>query len=139
MDRINKPLGAIVPILMVIVSAVVGCYGDIEPGDVPGMYVANYREFTDTLFIEDDGWYIHLWARDDTTVFDTGLWEYGFVGGERVVDFKNFSFPPRKGLGTVSPPNFWPARMERSLLGEIRLIINSDLGLYYQQRESGPK
>ena len=65
-----------------------------------------------------------------------GVWEYEIFQDQPLISFYNFdhrwsdSYTEEQGV-----ENVWPAFIERSIFGKIRLGLSADLGFYYEKVE----
>lgn len=116
---------------LLLVLSILSCSGGAERS-VVGRYRANHGKAEDLLVINEDSTWVRHFGSGDAAVEDRGSWERDVVGGNPVVVFHGFAArwdsSTRKGL--------WPARIETSSFGNLRLMISYDRSLYYERIDS---
>jgi hypothetical protein len=109
-----------------------GC-GNITRDDVLGKYLANHGKGLDEIEIKPDGTYFHACKlHDGSSTENSNQWNLHFEKDKPRITFSNFRFcfPPY----SKTPPGFWDVDIDRSLMGSLRLDIDSDVHYYYKKQ-----
>ena len=116
-----------------IVSA--GCSSDdIIRSDVVGLYQSNYASAVETLEINRDGRFVHMFLPQKGSGFtNTGSWSFYSANGDTRIIFSSFRFTDRRQGASVESEKerAWPAIVERRNR-TITIPINVDAGLSYR-------
>jgi hypothetical protein len=109
----------------------------VSKKEVVGSYSINKGSPKDEIEVFANGRYTHTYApRGGAAVVDSGTWSLREYNGMRLF-FENFRSWSRKSRypnavnGGEPPPALWPALVERSFSGELRLIVDSDQDWMY--------
>ena len=108
----------------------------IERSALVGTYVLNRGEASDVIEVRADGTYVHSYkTTDGVTHTGQDRWYLEPLDGEQRITFEGFVFGlPGRGVGGRS---VWNVATER-VAGSIRLGVDEDLGLWYQQQPPRP-
>lgn len=118
-------------ILLSILFAVVACSEPVTEQMVVGRYDANHGIATDTIDVRSDGTYRHYYKEPDGEEFiNEDRWKLELVDGRPAVVFSGFKSRWRRPRPNGSG-GYYPAFVERSFFGKIRLSISYDEGYYY--------
>lgn len=105
----------------------------ISVEDVIGSYELNKGSARDEVEVLTNGRYIHTYA------LDSGTWSLREHDGTRLLfeGFRSWSRGARyPHQSTERPPAaLWPALVERSVLGEVRLIVDIDQDWAYVRKK----
>jgi hypothetical protein len=110
--------------------------------DLVGWYVLRTDSATDVIRVDRDGAYRHgFYPHNGHSVQESGSWEFDQVDGQPVIVFHDFVdraslayFPDRPQIRGM-----WPAHVQRSIWGGLRLIEDDDAGWYYVWQRQTPK
>lgn len=110
-----------------------GCRSQIDEATLVGTYIANHGRGKDTLFVEPGGKYIHHFLGPSGKRFeDEGTWDFeSDPAGNYNVVFTGFQHYWDEGARSNA---IWPAYVQRSLFGKVRILLNEDLSYYYEKR-----
>lgn len=117
-----------------IIFAVVLLLCSCKPKEFAGAYVANHKEGADTLIINQNHTYKHIFITNDNVRYvKDGNWE---VGPENSwIDFENFDWH-LKGFGInvkdTTNVSFWGVEIEYDLCGNPFFTIDKDRNLKYK-------
>ncbi len=120
-------------ILICLIPLMSSCSMKINDNDLIGDYIANHPFGYDELSIKKDGTYIHIYSGNDGSKFENrGRWDLKRSEGKVELTFSKFKFgPPEYGTDV---PGYWVVNAQRSILGQIRLVIDYDLDYYYYKK-----
>jgi hypothetical protein len=100
-----------------------------------GEYVADHGIATDIVRVGPGGIYWHIYQEPGGEEFkNKGTWELEFIKGEPAVVFSGFKTRWRK-LDRPLAPAIYPAFVERSFSGRIRLSLSAGEGYYYIKKD----
>lgn len=108
-----------------------GCYDNVNPDDLIGVYYSNHGHGEEKLELLKDGSYVLTFTKNEKVVLkNTNSWELESRG--KALSFRGFVF----GYRDMSPPwgnepGWWHVEIERSWQGKIELNTDPDLGYYY--------
>lgn len=110
------------------------CKAQFENSELIGIYKANHNRGEDIVILNKDGKYSHTFKTSGKLFERKGAWEYEIFEDQPLISFYNFdhrwsdSYTEEKG-----ERNVWPAFIERTIFGKIRLGLDDDLGFYYEK------
>lgn len=108
----------------------IGCSTKFDSRILIGKYYFDGQKYSDTIFIQDSGRYIHKCITNNGDVVQfTGSWEYNNATNE--VLFKDFM-----DLGTLADglrPANWYSKIKLTSDGEVRLVYSSENNIYYRK------
>lgn len=125
----RAPLGwcLVLPLLTALTSC--------RTNDYAGTYVGRHPFGADTLVLRPDFTYSHSFrTREGKYYAHRGHWSDWSLQEFDRIDIKNFDwhipgFEPEFSQDTIN--SSWPAKLERSLLGNNYISIDEDLDYYY--------
>jgi len=139
--------------LAVIAATCLRCATSVERAEVPGFYIANHKCGVDLLFLHEDGVYVRYTRMPDGQEHcDTALWKYAYDwdslewGKTRYLclnDWVVYWDPDECNYAEI-PTQLWQLNQERvsyycpsieKWMGMVRVVIFSDVGLYYTKVE----
>lgn len=108
----------------------------VTAAEIPGRYGMRSGDSTDSLELKDNGEYYHrFWNGSNLKYAGSGKWTFTTKEGDRAVEFSKFLpselFLPRTPLEPEGPPGWWIAPISRDRAGKLRILVTSDIGLYY--------
>lgn len=119
-----------------MIVALCACETQFTESELIGTYKANHGKGEDIIVLKEGGKYIHFFKTPGELFEREGDWEYEVFKDQPLISFYNFdhrwsdSYTEEKGENNV-----WPAFLERSIFGTIRLGLSADLGYYYEKAE----
>ena len=111
--------------------ALTGCSRAPSVQEVIGRYVQIHDGTRDILVVKPDRTYEHIWyvsgnpTKQNSKWDDDGVVQEDYFSYCRRISFSSFEIPGRKG--------FWPACIEKSVLGKITITTDPDLGTHYEK------
>jgi len=112
------------------------CASCQKPADralVIGKYLSNNKSATEMLNVKSDGTYEYYYKGSaGKEITNSDKWIFEYWRGKPLVTFSHFIFGWKE---TESRPAYWAVEVERSLFGNIKLSINSDLDYYFVKPE----
>ena len=120
-------------ILLGFAGAFLACQADksceIRIGMLPGRYCFNEGNASDSLFLHDDGTYLHKhFASKSQVLHSKGKWQYDSIAMK--ISFYDFIFYNETG-SINSPGGVWHSKVHLTNGGELRLIYSRENGVYY--------
>lgn len=114
------------------------CVRDVSNADIVGKYVlAGPASSKDELDVRENGTYVHSFAPDahTPTTSDSSTWKLEHHDGRALVVFSGFLTRFRAGqYDADARAAIWPAVPEKSVGGDVSLVVDSDLGWKYVRR-----
>lgn len=121
--------------LLALASITVACSQPItDLYSVVGRYQLNKGDAEDVITVRADGSYIHAYRpRFGSQVVDTARWTLKHEGGDVQIEFEKFSHYSRTEFfpGEQILRGFWIVDIEKNWRGQIRMAVDTDIGLYY--------
>ena len=126
-------------VIAALLLAVVACATPLDRAeDVVGVYDLKWDGTVDQLEVRPDGRYVRTYHTEGgAAVVDSGAWTMSHASGETRVEFANWlpswraqtfpDIPMRRG--------YWVPYAERGLTGQVRISVESDIGLAYVRRQ----
>jgi len=103
---------------------------------LPGHYYFNRSNVQDSLIVNTDNSYKHLFYASDGRVFErSGTWAYDSMPSE--VRFSDFTFFNNEG--PVLPAGVWISRVRVDDKGNINLMYSSENNLYFLKKMSNDR
>ena len=116
--------------------ALCACEAQFKESELMGTYKANHGKGEDIIVLKEGGRYSHSFKTSEKLFEREGTWEYEIFQDQPLISFYNFDhrwrddYTEERGM-----KNVWPAFIERSIFGKIRLGLSDDLGFYYEKVE----
>lgn len=109
------------------------CSAEKNSRDFVGKYTSTFLGFTDTLIVNSDGTYEHVFIFKNVENKNIGKWEVEiFPFGESGLTFYDFTFrdwmPKDPNKTILKPPGIWHVKPDHSLIGGIKMCFFDDLG-----------
>lgn len=125
---------SILKIILIAIACFTACSREIERSMLIGTYKANYKTIQSTLILREDGTYdCNLVTEDGERLFNSNNWLLDKELGRPHITFHNFDFDigsyPEETVKRTNITLGMPISSDYK--GEIKLVINEDLGLYY--------
>ncbi|MFN2570406.1 MAG: hypothetical protein ABR537_02170 [Gemmatimonadales bacterium] len=122
--------------------AAAGCSSwPINLREVPGTYVMNRGRAADTLVIQPQGRYVHMYrAPGQPVVVDVGAWSIDTIHKQAVVTLHGFwqrwrtETEASELLRHPLAPGLWQVTPQRDALGRLRLMVDEDIEWLYVRR-----
>jgi hypothetical protein len=132
-DKEMKEISRIKTILTISICFI-ACSTEVERSMLIGTYEANYKKIQSTLILREDGTYdCHLVTEDGEKLFNSNNWLFDEQLGRPHITFYNFDFDidiiPEEAVEKTNITLGMPISTDYK--GQIELIINEDVGLYY--------
>jgi hypothetical protein len=106
----------------------------VTAAEIPGRYGMRSRDSTDSLELKDNGEYDHrVWDRGKLAFVHSGNWTFTTKDGDPAVEFSKF-VPGKLFMPAPNEPltpGWWIAPISRDRAGKLRILVTSDIGLYY--------
>jgi len=123
-------------IIFLLLIGLCACEAQFKKSELIGTYKANHGKGEDIIVLKEGGKYLHTFKTSEKLFEREGTWEYEIFKDQPLISFYNFdhrwsdSYTEEKG-----ERNVWPAFIELSIFGKIRLGLSDDLGFYYEKIE----
>ena len=106
--------------------------------DLPGTYVLNRTDVSDTVVIRADGAYRHTFVSflGRRLVSDSGTWSADTSPTGRLrLTLKDFAIASVSDPAHTLPrPGLWVLELDQGWLAPLRLPVESDIGLYFEKK-----
>jgi len=131
-------------IFFTLLITLYACNTNFEEAELLGTYKANHGKGEDIIYLKKNGEYLHIFKSSKKTYKENGTWGYETFQNEPMISFYNFNHrwryedwqqDPEVNESPETIKNIWPAHVERSLFGKIRLGLDDDMGYYFEKVE----
>ncbi len=119
--------------LLLIPLLLWACGQSFERSELLGTYKNNQAD--EFIIVTNDGKYIHILKTENNTFKETGTWELEIFNGEPIIEFYNFDHDFEDTIDSRQKrSSVWPAFVERSFFGKIRLPTDPDFPNRYFEK-----
>ena len=122
------------PLVGIAAMLLVGCKQRLAHDDLVGTYRLNRPGAEDVLVLNGGGRYVHRFTpADGSTSADSSTWTLEEHDGEQRIVFSDFLMraPKEDDTTRTQVRGFWAALVSPARSGDVRLLVNDDLGWYY--------
>lgn len=110
--------------MIALIYLLSSCHGSVSENQLPGVYVSNFEDYSDTISLNVSHTYIYKALSGKSSTFRKGKWT--FKDGK--ITLENFSFSPSK----KNTNGIWTAEV-KNVNKQIRIIYADQEGYYYRK------